>query len=135
MPVMRKAVLEDHLRREARFGHTIWIYITQDTRRFLVRYRKESGRTYHDLFRIILAIYKKRPNFFTSNLRGGRSVVNIRISKQDAVWCLNKAWLEGKRRAHFLGLLVDTFVKKIPKDEIIGTLAEQKDRVLRLIGG
>jgi len=135
MSLMQQAVLESRLK-DVRFGNTIRIHLPDDTHHKIIQLKRTTGRTYHDIIKIIISVYIHQPDHFSDlPIRTLSKVINVRLSRTESALFLDEAWYRGLSRNHFLGMVVTQFMDLVSIEEITDVLNRQADRVLRLTGG
>lgn len=131
MQRVRVQVLEANLN-NARFGTPVRAFLNLKTYQKIVSLKMKSGRTYRDIFSVLLNLYNHHRGRFpikTPEL-GRRRTLNLRLSREDALLATDWAWERRERRCYFLGFLAKHFFKMVPLKAAVKVFKEQRDRAM-----
>jgi hypothetical protein len=132
MPDLREALLKEHLRSQ-RLGTIIRASLTSSVHHIVTSLKEETGRTYRDIFLIVLNIFKHHPDLFPiEREKKSREDLRFRISKTDSMTVLVWAWKRNQRRSNLIGDLMERFLELVPLSVFKDVLSNRKDQALRL---
>jgi hypothetical protein len=133
MPELRKEILQGRLRKEDRFGHTIWLNLPIRTAAALHKLKAETRRTLRAICMMILKVFAaRRDSFRLDPPAGPYARVNFRISNIDAKITSKWAWELRVSREALLGNIIHEFLQKVPIGYIEKTLKNFDDVTLHL---
>lgn len=133
MPTLPKEVLEAGLK-DRRFGITVRVALDSEVRETLRRLKAKSKRSFHDIYRVLLAIYEEEGSRFVPVFRPMKryAILNVRLSRRNAAAALDWAWYEDVTRKEFLGTLAKVFFARVPFKYALKIFREQFDRAQRV---
>lgn len=132
MPDLREALLKEHLKAQ-RLGTIIRASLISSIHDTITSLKEETGRTYRDIFLIVLNVFKHHPEFFPiERVKKSREDLHFRVSKSDSMTVLVWAWKRNQRRSNFIGDLMEQFLSMVPLPVFKDILMTRKDQALRL---
>lgn len=132
MPDLQEVILKKHLR-DSRLGIPVRASLTPAVRYAIASLKKDTKRTYRDIFLFILNVYKCHPDFFSFDReKKSRTDVFFRLSKKDSSTVLTWAWKKNLRRSNFIGDITEQFLDMVPHSVFREVLANRADQALRL---
>lgn len=133
MPTLPKAILEESLK-DRRLGTLVRVSLTHLTRGKLRLLKIRSERSYHDIFRVLLSIYKRHKDHFPFEAeQKGDRILNVRLTKRDCLDATNWSWMRLEDRKYFLGALAEIFFARVPFNYAFEIFREQVDRLYRAV--
>ena len=132
MPDLRETLLKEHLK-DCRLGTPIRASLTAPIFSAVTSLKEDTQRTYRDIFRIVLNVFKHHPDLFYIDCeKKSRQDIFFRVSKRDSMTVLVWAWNRNLRRSNFIGDLMEQFLKMVPISAFRQVLESRTDQALRL---
>jgi hypothetical protein len=133
MPTLPKEILQESLK-DRRLGILVRVALTHQTREKIRRLKEESRRNFHDIFRVLLAIYKRNKDVLNFEAEGERTkILSVRLGRRDFLDANNWAWMRLEDRKYFLGALAEVFFARVPFNFALKIFREQVDRLYRAV--